>query len=107
MSFPLAIAILALFQCSNEIEPVREHKPTKVKATQYTQKEPMYVIKESYNQTRLVLLERNILLYYIKWKVEITTKALMSQGPLSMALCSNTHTFAPYPLNEEDPPCSL
>jgi hypothetical protein len=52
MSFPLAIAILALFQCSKDIEPTREHKPTKVKATKYTQQEPMYVIKESYNKTR-------------------------------------------------------
>ena len=67
----------------------------------------MYVIKESYNKTRLVLWERNILLYHIKMKVEIKTKALMLQGPLSMALFSKTHTFAPKPLNEEDPPCNL
>jgi hypothetical protein len=66
MSFPLSISILALFQCSKDIEPGREHKPTKVKATRYTQQEPMYVIKESYNKTRLVLWERNILLYHIK-----------------------------------------
>jgi hypothetical protein len=42
----------------------------------------MYVIKESYNKTKQVLWERNISLYYIKVKVEITTKALMLQGPL-------------------------
>ena len=102
MLFPLSVAILAPFQCSNEIEPAREHKPTKVKAIQHTQQESMYVIKESYNKTRLVLWERNISLYYIKWKVEIATKSLVSQGPLSMALCSKTQTFAPT-LNEEDP----
>jgi hypothetical protein len=92
MSFPLAIAILSPFQFSCDIEIAREHKPTKVKATQYTQQEPMYVIKESYNKTRLVLWERNISMYHIKWKVENTTKALMFQGPLLMALFSNTHT---------------
>jgi hypothetical protein len=94
MSFPLSVSILAPFQCSNEIEPAREHKPTKVKAIQHTQQESMYVIKESYNKTRLVLWERNILLYHIKMKVEIITKSLMSQGPISMALFSNTHTFS-------------
>jgi hypothetical protein len=52
----------------------------------------MYVIKESYNKTKQVLWERNISLYHIKMKVEITTKSLMSQGPLSMTLFSNTHT---------------
>jgi hypothetical protein len=52
----------------------------------------MYVIKESYNKTKQVLWERNISLYYIKVKAEITTKALMLQGPLLMSLCSNTHT---------------
>ena len=62
----------------------------------------MYVIKESYNKKRKVLWERKILLYHIKTKVEITTKSLMSQGPLSMTLYSNTHTLAPT-LNEEDP----
>ena len=62
----------------------------------------MYVIKESYNKTKRVLSERNISLCYIKVKVEITTKALMLQGPLSMNLCSNTHTIA-LNLNEEDP----
>ena len=62
----------------------------------------MYVNKESYNKTRLVLWERNISMYHIKMKLEITTKALMSQGPLLMALFSNTHTFTPT-LNEEDP----
>jgi hypothetical protein len=66
MSFPLAIAIVAPFQCSYDIEPGREHKPTKVKTTQYTQQEPLYVINESYNKTRLVLWERNISLYHIK-----------------------------------------
>ena len=66
MLFPLAIAILAPFQCSCEIEPTREHKPTKVKETQYPQQEAMYVIKESYNKTRLVLWEINISLYHIK-----------------------------------------
>jgi hypothetical protein len=66
MLFPLAISILAPFQCSCDIEPAREHKPTKVKETQYTQQEPMYVIKESYNKTRLVLWERNISMYHIK-----------------------------------------
>jgi hypothetical protein len=54
----------------------------------------MYVIKESYNKTKQVLWERNISLHYIEMKVEITTKALMLQGPLSMALFSNTHTFS-------------
>ena len=52
----------------------------------------MYLIKESYNKTNQVLWEINISLYHIKMKVEITIKALMSQGPLSMALFSNTHT---------------
>jgi hypothetical protein len=52
----------------------------------------MYVIKESYNKKKKVLWERNISLHYIEMKVEITTKALMSQGPLSMNLFSNTHT---------------
>ena len=52
----------------------------------------MYVIKESYNKTKQVLWERNISLYHIKMKVEITTKALMLQGPLLMTLFSNTHT---------------
>jgi hypothetical protein len=78
-----------------------------VKATNYSQQKPMYVIKESYNKMRLILWERNILLYHIKYKVENTTYALMSQGPLSMALCSNTHTFSPKSVNEEDPQCSL
>jgi hypothetical protein len=78
MSSPLAISILAPFQCYNEIEPAMEHKPTKVKAIQYTQQELVYVIKESYNKTRLVLWERNISLYHIKMKVEIKTKSLMS-----------------------------
>jgi hypothetical protein len=73
-----------------------------VKVIQYTQQELMHVIKESYNKTRQVLWERNISLYYIKVKVEITTKALMSQDPLSMALCCNTHTLSPT-FNEEDP----
>jgi hypothetical protein len=40
----------------------------------------MYVIKESYNKTRQVLWEINILLYYIKVKLEITTEALILQG---------------------------
>jgi hypothetical protein len=66
MSLPLAIVILAPLQCSCDIESAREHKPTKVKATQCTQQELMHVIKESYNKTRLVLWERNILLYHIK-----------------------------------------
>jgi hypothetical protein len=78
MSLPLSISILAPLWCSCDIESAREHKPTKVKEIQYTQQELMYVIKESYNKTRLVLWERNILLYHIKMKVEITTKALMS-----------------------------
>ena len=54
----------------------------------------MYVIKESYNKTKQVLWEINISLYHIKMKVDITTKDLMSQGPLSMSLFSNTHTFS-------------
>ena len=66
MSFPLSISILSPFQCSCDIKLAREHKPTKVKETQDTQQEPMYVIKESYNKTRLVLWERNISLYHIK-----------------------------------------
>jgi hypothetical protein len=66
MSFPLSIAILTPFQCSCDIELARYHKPTKVKETQYTQQEPMYVIKESYNKTRLVLWEINISMYHIK-----------------------------------------
>ena len=52
MSFPLAIAILAPLWFSCDIESTREHKPTKVKAIQLTQQEPMYVIKESYNKMR-------------------------------------------------------
>jgi hypothetical protein len=39
MSFPLAISILDSFQCSCDIEPVREYKPIKVKAIEYTQQE--------------------------------------------------------------------
>jgi hypothetical protein len=94
MSLPLAIVILAPLECSYDIESAREHKPTNMKSIQYTQLELINVIKESYNKTRQVLWERNISLYYIKVKVEITTKALMSQGPLSMTLFSNTHTFS-------------
>ena len=72
MLFPLSIAILSLFQFFCDIEPAREHKATKVKATQYTQQEPMYVIKESYNKTRMVLWERNIFLHNInrKWRIQ-------------------------------------
>jgi hypothetical protein len=66
MEFPLSIAIQAPFQCSCDTEPARERKPTKLKAIQYTEQEPMYVIKESYNKTKLVLWERNISLYHIK-----------------------------------------
>jgi hypothetical protein len=92
MLLPLAIFILAPLWCSYDIEFSNEHNPTKVREIQYTQQEFMHVIKESYNKTRQVLWEINISLYYIKVKVDITTKSLMSQGPLSMALCSNTHT---------------
>jgi hypothetical protein len=92
MSLPLAIVILSPLWCSCDIESATESKPTKVKVIQYTQQELMHVIKESYNKKKQVLWERNISLYYIKVKVEITTKALMSQGPLSMTLFSNTHT---------------
>jgi hypothetical protein len=42
----------------------------------------MHVIRESYNKAKRVLWEINISLYYIKVKVEITTKDLMFQGPL-------------------------
>jgi hypothetical protein len=35
----------------------------------------MYVIKESYNKIRIILWERNILLYY-KYEKESTTRSL-------------------------------
>ena len=54
MLFPLAIVILAPLRCSCDIESAREHKPTKVKAIQYTRQELMHVIKESYDKTRQV-----------------------------------------------------
>jgi hypothetical protein len=94
MSLLLAIVNLVPLWCSCDIESAREQNPNKVKEIQYTQQELMHVIKESYNKTKQVLWERNISLYYIKVKVEITTKALMSQGPLSMTLFFHTHTFS-------------
>jgi hypothetical protein len=44
----------------------RQNKPTKVKTTKYIQCQPMHMIKELCNKTRVILWERDMSLYYIK-----------------------------------------
>jgi hypothetical protein len=52
----------------------------------------MYVIIESYNKKKQVLWERNITLYYIKIKVDITTKSLdVIRYPLDDPFLQHTH----------------
>jgi len=57
----------------------------------------MYVIKESYNNTKQVLWKRNISLHYIKMKVEITTKILdVARSPLDDSFLQHTHLLWPW-----------
>ena len=67
----------------------------------------MYMIKELYNKIQDAYIGNTCIVVLSEYKVENTTYALMLQGPLSMALFFNTHTFSRNTLDEEDPQSDL